>query len=425
MLTGGYVNPIYGFFARHIQVVKGIGQELIDMLLDIPGGTTGHRYRLDCIAQRLKIGECLTGRDESICPVAGVSKVCSVDSEYTKIVMIRMLKTAGVTCYYHTSVIGVDADEDEIKRIVIHGKSGMGVIHAKVVIDTTGDADLVAQAELAYKTGYGGKQLMKPPTLMFKISGVKSTHDRIRIELPETKPGEESFGWLMALPEDGEYTVNAPSGLIGFDSTDSVLLSAGQEYATEALISLFYWIRENQPACEDIKLKGIAPQIGIRDSRRIDGHYILTEEDILTARKFPREGIANGVHPIDLHIKDEEFDHQHLMLTRCGDYYQIPYACLVPKGVNNLLVAGRSISATFLAQGSLRVMATCMAMGQAAGTAAAIAYSRSLPAGEVPAEDVRLHLIKQGADIGDPPSLPEWNLGLAPLPDEIKMEAYP
>jgi hypothetical protein len=266
---------------------------------------------------------------------------------------------------------------------------------------------------------------MKPPTLMFKISGVKSSHDRIRIELPETKTGEESFGWLMALPEEGEYTVNAPSGLIGFDSTDSVLLSAGQEYATEATISLFHWIRENQPACGGIKLKGIAPQIGIRDSRRIEGQYMLTEKDILTARKFPGEGIANGVHPIDLHIRDEEFDHQHLMLMRCGDYYQIPYACLVPKGVNNLLVAGRSISATFLAQGSLRVMATCMAMGQAAGTAVAIALSRALPVGEVPTKDIQADLTKQGAYLGSASSPPEWNLGLAPLPKEIRMKAYP
>jgi ribulose 1,5-bisphosphate synthetase/thiazole synthase len=424
MLTGGYVNPIYGFFARHIQVVQGIAQEFIDELLDIPGGTTGHRYRHDCISHRSKYGECLTGRDEKTCPVASVARVCAVDSEFAKIVMIRMLKSAGVICYYHLSVVRVDADGEKISGVVVQGKSGLRVIRAQVVIDATGDADVVAQADLAYRKGSEAKNLMKPPTLMFKISGVKATHDRIRVELPETKPGEESFGWLMALPEDGEYTVNAPSGLIGFDSTDSEKLSAGQEYATEAMFCLYHWLKENHPACGEIKLKGIAPQIGIRDSRRIVGGYTLTEYDILLARKFPGEGIANGVHPIDLHISDDEFNNQHLVTMRCGDYYQIPYACLVPKGANNFLVAGRSISATFLAQGSLRVRATCMATGQAAGTAAIMGLFSNLSMSEVPAKDIQKRLRKQGAGIGDAFSPPDWNLGLAALPDEIKKKAY-
>lgn len=425
MLTAGFVNPIYGFFARHVQVVRGIGQEMIDELLDIPGGTTGHRYRHDCISHRRKSGECLTGRDEKHCPVASVARVCAVDSEFAKVVMIRMLKAAGVTCFYHLSVVGVESDGEKITGVVIQGKSGVGLIRARVVIDTTGDADVVAQADLVYRKGSESKELMKPPTLMFKISGVKSTHDRIRVELPETKPGEETFGWLMALPEKGEYTVNAPSGLIGFDSTDAEKLSAGQEYATEAMFVLYQWLKENHPACGEVRLKGIAPQIGIRDSRRIAGEYTLTEGDILSARKFPGEGIANGVHPIDLHIRDDEFGGEHLITMRCGDYYQIPYACLVPKGMNNLLVAGRSISATFLAQGSLRVMATCLATGQAAGTAAVMGVSRGLSMGEVPTEDLREQLTKQGVTLGGDSSPPDWNLGLAPLPAEIRMEAYP
>ncbi len=425
MLTGGYVNPIYGYYARHIQVVRGIAHELIDELDKLPGGTTGHRYRQDCIRQRQKIGECLTGRDEKICPVAGVAQVCSVDSEYTKIAMIRMLRAAGVTCYYHMFIVGVEVNDNEIEGVIVQGKSGVGLIRAQVVIDGTGDADLAAQANVAFEKGFGKKGLMKPPTLMFKISGVKSSHDRIRIELPETKSGEESFAWLMALPEDGEYTVNAPSGLIGFDSTNAELLSAGQEYATEATLSLFNWLQQNHPICQQIKLKGVAPQIGIRDSRRITGRYTLTEDDILSARKFPETGIANGVHPIDLHVKDEEFGDQHLIVMRCGDYYQIPYACLVPARITNLLVAGRSISATFLAQGSLRVMATCMAIGQAAGTAAAMAVKRNRPPGDLSTSNIRKHLIEQGAFLGQETNLPEWNLGLAHLPEDIRIKAYP
>jgi hypothetical protein len=284
---------------------------------------------------------------------------------------------------------------------------------------------VAAFANLAYDKGYGEQGLLKPPTLMFKISGVDSVHDRIRVELPETKPGEESYAWLMALPEKGEYTVNAPSGLLGFDSTDSKLLSAGQEQATEAALCLFEWLRDNRAIYRQIKLKAIAPQIGIRDSRRIHGQYTLTEDDVLSARKFPGDGIANGVHPIDLHVKDGDFDNQNLMVLRCGDYYQIPYGCLLPQGMRNLVVAGRSISSTFLAQGSLRVMVTCMGIGQAAGTAAAMAVSQNISPAKVDPAGIRVHLIKQGEYLGQEDNLPDWNLGLAPLPDAIKNQAYP
>jgi ribulose 1,5-bisphosphate synthetase/thiazole synthase len=425
MMTAGWVNPIYGFYARHIQVVRGIGQELIEELKGLPGGTLGHQYRHDCIVQRKKIGECQTGKDEKICPVSGVSNICAVDSELAKIAMIRLLRAAGVICYYHVNVVDVEMDVNRIRGVHIQGKSGKELIRSKVVIDTTGDADVAALAGNQYEKGFGEKGLMKPPTLKFKISGVKASHDRIRIELPETKPGEETFAWLMALPEEGEYTVNAPSGLIGFDSTDTKLLSSGQEIATEAMYILFRWLKENDPHCAEIKLKGLAPQIGIRDSRRIDGRYTLTEDDILSARKFPDQGIANGVHPIDLHIKDKHFNDQHLMVMPCGDYYQIPFDCLLPRDIQNLIVAGRPISASFLAQGSLRVMATCMAMGQAAGTAAAMAVSKNQLPENLVRTEIRDQLIRQGAYLGYESNLPLWNTGMAPLPDHIRENAYP
>jgi len=311
MMTSGYVNPIYGFFARHIQVVRGIGQELIDNLLEMQGGTTGHRYRLECVGKRRKSGECLSRRDEKACPVACVSNVCAVDSERAKVGMIQMLKGASVTCFYHATVTDVVLENDEITGVMVHGKSGTGFVKAKIFIDSTGDGDIAALANLSYKKGFGNRPLFKPPSLMFKISGVDSTHDRIQIDLPDPREGEETFAWLMALPEDGEYTVNAPSGLVGFDSTDFESLSRGQESATEAMFALYNWIKENHKACDKIKLKGFAPNIGVRDSRRIEGRYTLTENDVLSARKFPESGIANGVHPIDLHIKDKQFENKH------------------------------------------------------------------------------------------------------------------
>ncbi len=220
----------------------------------------------------------------------------------------------------------------------------------------------------------------------------------------------------MALPESGTYTVNAPSGIQNFDSTDILSLSSAQEIATLEMYKLFTWLKENAQGCRNIKLQAFAPNIGIRDSRRIEGRYVLTEEDVLSARKFPRNGIANGVHPIDLHLKVKEFNQRNIIGLRCGDYYQIPYECLLPMGVDNLLVAGRSISATFFAQGSLRVMATCMAIGQAAGTAAALALQKHLNVGSLDVAELRSKLIEAGQYLGKEDQIPDWNMGKAPLP---------
>ena len=419
MLTSAFVNPIYGFFARHLQVVRGIAQEFVDELSLIPGATLGHQYRKDCKATRSKNGECRTGIDEVRCPVGTVAKVCSVDSEISKVVIMKMLETAKVQTIYHAWAMDTIVEDQKIQAVLINGKSGIQKIKPKVVIDTTGDADICAFSGVNYKQGFDERRITKPPTLMFKITGSDLEKDRIRINLKNTLAGEESFAWLMRLPEEGAYTVNAPSGILEFDSTNTISLSRAQEEATQRMFQLFTWIKENVKGCQNIQLHSIAANIGIRESRRIDGEYCLSDEDVLTSQKFPDNGIANGVHPIDLHIKNELFNNTHLIPARCGDYYQIPFGCLIPKGINNLLVAGRSISASFLAQGSLRVMATCMGMGQAAGTAAALMVKRGMSAREIDIQILREQLIFDGAYLGEENNVPGWNIGKTHLPDFI------
>lgn len=421
MMTAALVNPIYGFFARHLQVVRGIGQELIDELTKIPGGTLGHTYRQDCIALRHKRGECITGTDEVRCPVGTVANVCPVDSELTKVVMMEMLIRANVRVLYHAWVTGTILDEENITDVIIQGKSGKNRIRSNVVIDTTGDADVSAFSGVKFAKGFGEKHIVKPPSLKFKIMNADLNRDRIKVSLPHTETGEETYAWLMALPEKGAYTVNAPSGILDFDSTDTVSLSNSQESTTIRMFRLFMWIKENVKGCQNIKLHSFATNIGIRESRRIEGKYVLTEEDVQSGRKYPRSGIANGVHPIDLHLKDKSFNNKNLITTRCGDYYQIPYECLVPIGVDNLLVAGRSISATFLSQGSLRVMATCMGMGQAAGTAAALAVNKGTSqVGDLNTQELRSVLINDGVYLGEEKHVPDWNMGKGPLPEDIQ-----
>ncbi len=182
MMTAGLVNPIYGFFSRHIQVVRGIAQELIDELSQVPGGTSGHTYRADCVSLRKRLGECVTGVDETRCTVSTVSSVCAVDSELAKLVMSRMLRQAGVSTLYHVSATGVILKDGLIDAVAIQGKSGQYFIHPKVVIDATGDADVCAFSGVPVHKGYNDQGVSKPPSLMFKISNADLQHDRIRVD---------------------------------------------------------------------------------------------------------------------------------------------------------------------------------------------------------------------------------------------------
>jgi len=215
MASAGMVNPIYGFFARHVQVVTGVAQELIDRLGEISGGTSGHVYRHDCIARREKMGECLTGTDEASCPVASVAQVCPVDSEAVKLGALELVDESGAEICLHTHVVDVQKVGDAIQAVVVYGKSGFGAYTAKLVVDATGDADVVALSGAPFHKGSEEDRATKPPTLMFRIGNVKRTKDRIRARWPKEAAtgtaGNEC--WLMALPRPGEYSVNSPSGL--------------------------------------------------------------------------------------------------------------------------------------------------------------------------------------------------------------------
>ncbi len=420
MASAGMVNPIYGFYARHIQIVTGIPQELIDRLAKIPGGTLGHTYRHDCVARRAKRGECVTRKDEEGCPVASVANVCPVDAEAVKLAALQMVEEAQVDWHLHTQVIDVVRRDDRIGNVIVSGKSGLGYYKPKIVIDATGDADIAARSGVLFHQGSEEDGATKPPSLMFRIGNVNLTKDRIFVNWsPDEAKGAGGNGcWLMALPRPGEYIVNSPSGLTRFDATQTEHLSRAQAETTKQVFKKMELLRKHVRGCEDVVLLSIAPQLGLRDSRRIVGLYTLTEDDVLSSRKFA-DGIANGVHPIDLHTNSTRFQGKQLVLTPCGDYYQIPYRCLLPAEIRNLLVAGRSVSSTFLAQGSLRVMATCMGLGQAAGAAAAMAVQAGIEPKEVTADRLRQKLIDQGAWLGKENDVVAWNQGAAPLPDAI------
>jgi hypothetical protein len=421
MASAGMVNPVYGYHARHLQIVTGIAQEWVERLAEIPGGTAGHTYRHDCVARRDQHGECVTRRDEAGCPVASVAQVLPVDGEAVKLATLRLVEAAGVDWHLHTHVVEVEKHGNAVRGVVVGGKSGPGIYRARFVVDATGDADLAAFAGAPFQKGSEDDGATKPPTLMFRLGQVRLTKDRVWASWPaeEAAAAGGTGCWLMALPRVGEYTVNSSSGVTNFDATKTEDLSQAQAKATRQVWRKLELLRRHVPGCEDAVLLSVAPQLGIRDSRRITGDYVLTEDDVLNSVKFA-DGIANGVHPIDLHTGSARFGGRQLILSPCGDYYQIPYRCLLPRGVDSLLVAGRSISATFLAQGSVRVMATCMGLGQAAGTAAALCVTQGVTPRELNPAELRAVLRQQGAYLGHEQEVPPWNQGGAALPAALR-----
>ena len=400
MASAGMVNPVYGFYARDRQVVTGIGQELVELLAAIPGGTGGHQSRHDCAARRAARGECVAGRDDADCPVATVANVCPIDAEAVKLAALRLLDSAGVATHLHTHVVEALRDGERIAGVVTWGKGGFAAACAGCVVDATGDADVAASAGVAFRSGSEEDGATKPPSLMFRIGGVRLSKDRIRARWPENEAlaAGGTGCWLMALPRAGEYTVNSPTGIAGFDATRTADLSAAQAEATRQAFRKVELLRLHVPGCEEARLISVAPQLGLRDSRRIVGDYVLTAEDVLECRHFD-DGIANGVHPIDLHTGSPRFGGRTIVPMRCGGWYQIPYRCLLPRGAEHLLVAGRSVSADFLAQGSVRVMATCLAMGQAAGTAAALCSATSAAPRALDPALLRRRLREQGVTL--------------------------
>jgi hypothetical protein len=172
---------------------------------------------------------------------------------------------------------------------------------------------------------------------------------------------------IYFLPRPGQVLINM-SNITGIDGTSADDLTRAEVEGRRQLAPIVRFLREKVPGFAQAYLLDSGALIGIRETRRVTGDYVLTMEDVLGARTFP-DGVVRARFPVDIH---DPKGHAGDSSRRPADYYEIPYRCLLPKGVENLLVAGRPISATHEAHASLRVMPICMGTGQAAGLAAAL-----------------------------------------------------
>src|SRR5690606_27203230 len=305
-------------------------------------------------------------------------------------VALNMLVEAGVNVLFYVFCAGVVIEKNQLKGIIIESKSGREAILAKVVIDCTGDADVAFKAGVECEKGNdeGG---MQPPTLMFCLGGVDTDKLRKRIaEEPRTyltdfipaeyfgqnhqfilvglrglmqKAREDGFNRPVARTilitglRKGEIWVNM-TRINGVDGTDPASLSYGEIEGRRQIDQIQEYLIKYVPGFENAHFTKMAPFLGIRETRRIVGQYVMTKDDILSCGRFD-DAVAVASYPLDIHHPQGG----GCTLEWCGDCYDIPYRSLVPLKVDNILVAGRSISTTHEAMSAIRVMAPCMAMG--------------------------------------------------------------
>ncbi len=364
------------------------------------------------------------------------------DPELYKITALEMLAEAQVKILLHTLVSDVVMEGKILRGIVVENKSGRQAILSRVTVDATGDADVAARAGAPYVKGREEDGKMRPMTLIFRMGGVdvRRLVEHVRTHLDDFSPDPlqcmldlehhmvRIFGFFKlveeakargelwpdcyyfrvesVMPERGVLTVNA-TRVYGVDGTSAEDLSRAEIETRHQMIQLAAFARKYIPGFERSFILDSASTIGVRETRRVRGEYVMTEDDILAGRHYddvvgvdanqqnPRQ---QGGHPPDGKEGGPQDAEARRLVARMF-VYEIPYRCLVPAEVDGLLVAGRCLSVDHHADVYTRNQGTAMASGVAAGVAAALAARAGVPPRQVDVRAVQARLRDLGADL--------------------------
>jgi hypothetical protein len=297
----------------------------------------------------------------------------SFDPEAMKFISDRLVVESGANLLLHSLVVAPIVRGNDVKGLVLEGKLGRQAVLAKVIVDATGDADIAAASGAPY-------EIDRHPwgiNLEFRLGNVdveRATKwreqnpklyaglmDRLKREAGEIGWGRSVYGNVAWCHGPHFFDV---------DGLNTRHLTRVEVESRRAIMEGLKLFRENLPGFEDAFIMDTAPQIGVRETRRIVGEYVLTKEDALAGRQFD-DAVAKGI-------------------------FGIPYRCLVPKGVDGLLVAGRCISTTHEAQGVIRNIPPCLITGQAAGIAAALAAKKKVKPRKINVNMLKGTLKEQG-----------------------------
>lgn len=324
------------------------------------------------------------------------------DEEILKLVLNRMAIKSGVKLLFNTTVTEVNATGGKITSIKALGKSMPLELFADNFIDATGDAELSMLAGCSYKLGREEDGLCQPMTLCFRMGGIdKEKFQQNRSKINPLYREFQEKGLIRNPRENVLVFGNFNDGVLHFnttriikrDPTNPFDVTDAEIEAREQVFELHKFLKENIEGFENSRVLSTAIQIGIRESRKIEGEYTLTEEDLRSLARFP-DAISVGNYDIDIH-NPEGTGTSHYYFED-GTWYEIPYRCLIPKNMVNLLVAGRCISSTHEAQASFRIMPFCAELGQAAGTAVAVSLKDNVSVRNVDIKKVQEILRNEG-----------------------------
>ena len=361
----------------------------------------------------------------------------SIDGHTWKCVAMDGLRESGVKVMLHTHVVDTLREGDRITGVVTEHKSGRQDILAKVVIDCSGDGDVAARGGALWEKGRTGDGLVQSPSLAVRIGGV----DRVEF-LRGVRDKQNGYReWLLPYPDlwakmmgrlddkpvllVGGYAslvekaraagdlkipqtrivgvklhrpdqfLTVMNRVLGLDPTSTASVSEAYAHTYRQVPETVQFFRKYVPGFDNAHLLEIAPMLGVRESRRILGEYVLTKEDLIQGRQFDDSVGAGGYH-IDIHRPSGTWVESYNVQA-----YTIPLRCLIARGVEGLMMAGKCVSATHEAVASTRVIPICMAQGEAAGTAAALAVRPGADLRDLDPEHVRESLRSQGAEIGE------------------------
>ncbi len=326
----------------------------------------------------------------------------------------ELVAEAGIELLLATQAVGASVADGRVSQVLLANKDGLTAVATQVLVDATGDADIAARAGCPVTQGRDEDGLMTPASLTFHVDGVDQdalseyihANDTPRFrkligQLRET--GEWTFPYeifiSVQLDQPGTMMINT-TRLTDIDGTDAASRTEGLMRGRAEIQQLMALMRAHFPGFAHARLKAVAPMLGVRETRRIEGPYVLTVADVNQATGFA-DTIGFSAYGWDLPNPKRPSDNPHHGPK--PEVAPIPYRIMLPRGVDNLVCPGRAVSVERPVLGPLRVMAPCMAMGEAAGEAASMAVQDGLALADVPPDALRARLAAAGAVVDWPP----------------------
>ena len=410
MATLGVVAPFMTCYdtTGEQMIIKGIFEEIVDRMVALGGALhpSGIRHTT-CYSAWITDGH---------------DHLTPFDAETMKYVLDCMCAEAGVKVLFHANFVNSVLSGNKAVGAVILTKGGLEAVKADVVIDCTGDGDFAARAGAPTEFGNTRTGRVQPSTLFFHINNVDSrlverdVESKLHTFHKKDGVSHRALHWhVLKAVENGEWdiarrSVNIYKGvrddewavnttrIAKVDATNSEDLTRGEIEGRRQVKMVMDFFHKYVPGCKNATIKSMGSTLGIRESRHVLGDYVLQVEDLLNG-VVTDDAILVASNSVDVHGRLSDNSTEYITVKN-GRWYGVPYRSLVPQRVENLLVAGRALSATSDAAGAVRVMPPCMAMGQAAGVAAALAVKGSTTPRNIDPLQLRKVLLENGVFLG-------------------------